>query len=72
MENGTKLKKEGVVVRMARYPVGAFIGALSTAVLCGYLGSSQGTVAIAVMGVLGAIVGALLGAMLAASIKGEL
>jgi hypothetical protein len=72
MENGTKLKKQGVVVRVVRHPGGALIGALATAVLCGYLGSSQGTVAIVVMAALGTIVGALLGAMLAASIKGEL
>jgi hypothetical protein len=67
MDNGINLKKQGVVLRMVHHPVGALMGGLVSAVVCGYLGSIHGEVAGVAMAALGAIVGALLGAMLAAS-----
>ncbi len=65
------LKKEGAVARMARYPVGAFVGGMASAVVCGILGFAHGEVVAGVMAVLGAAVGAPLGAMMAASSHGE-
>jgi len=67
MENSVNLKKHGMAVRMAHHPLGAILGGLMSAAVCGILGSAHGEVAAAVMAVLGAVVGVPLGAMLAAS-----
>ena len=67
MERSVDLKKEGVVLRMIHHPLGAIIGGLASATLCGILGSAHGDIAAAVMAALGAVVGAPLGGMLAAS-----
>jgi hypothetical protein len=67
MENSVNLKKLGVVARMAQHPLGALVGGLASAAVCGILGSAHGYVVAAVMAGLGAIVGAPLGAMLGES-----
>jgi uncharacterized membrane protein YeaQ/YmgE (transglycosylase-associated protein family) len=67
MEDSMNLKKQGVIMRMVHHPVGAVVGGLLAAGVCGVLGSAHGEVAAAVMAVLGAVVGSLLGAMMAAS-----
>lgn len=71
MENGVDLKKHGVAARMAHHPLGAVVGGVSAAAVCGVLGSAHGEIVAAVMAVLGAAVGAPLGAMLAASSHDE-
>jgi hypothetical protein len=71
MENGFSLKKQGVVARMGRHPVGTFLGAAVSAAVCGVLGMVHGEVVALVMGVLGVVVGAPLGAMTAASAHNE-
>ena len=67
MENSVNLKKRGVFARMAQHPLGALMGGLASAAVCGILGSAHGDIVAAVMAGLGAIVGAPLGAMLGAS-----
>jgi hypothetical protein len=69
MDDGLKLKKQGIGARMAQHPVGTFLGAVSSALLCGLMGSFNGGAVAVAMGVLGAIVGAPLGAMLAGSVE---
>ena len=69
MDDGLNLKKQGVGARMAHHPMGALLGAVSSALLCGVVGSFNGGSVAVVMAVLGAIVGAPLGAMLAGSIE---
>jgi hypothetical protein len=71
MENSVNLKKHAVAVRMARHPVGAFVGGLASAIMCGVCGSAHGDIVAGVMAALGAIVGAPLGAMVAASSQGD-
>jgi hypothetical protein len=67
MDDGLELRKAGVLSRMARHPMGAFLGGGIAAVVCGGLGSIEGGVVAAVMAVIGAVVGAPCGAMLAGS-----
>ena len=67
MGSSINLKKDGVVLRMVHHPVGAILGGLASAAVCGFLGSAHGDIAAAVMAALGALFGAPLGAMLAAS-----
>jgi hypothetical protein len=67
MDNGIRLKKQGIWARMAQHPVGTLLGGVATALLCGLMGSFNGSVVAVVMATLGAIVGAPLGAMPAAS-----
>jgi hypothetical protein len=67
MENSANLKKQGVVARIVQHPLGALMGGLVSAAVCGILGSAHGDIVAAVMAGLGAIVGAPLGSMLAAS-----
>jgi len=69
MDDGLKLKKQGAAARMAQHPMGTFLGATSSALLCGVVGSFNGSAVALVMAVLGAIVGAPLGAMLAGSVE---
>ncbi len=69
MDNGLNLKKQGIGARLAQHPIGAFLGAVTSALLCGLMGSWNGSEAAVAMGVLGAIVGAPLGAMLAGSVE---
>jgi hypothetical protein len=71
MENSVNLKKQGVGYRMVHHPVGAVVGGLLAAGVCGVLGSAHGEVVAAVMAVLGAVIGAPLGAMMAASSQRE-
>jgi hypothetical protein len=71
MENSINLKKHEVAGRMAHNPMGAALGGLATAVVCGLLGFAHGEIVAAVMAGLGAIVGAPMGAMLASSIHGQ-
>ena len=67
MGNSISLKKQGVILRMVHHPVGAVVGGVASAAVCGVLGFAHGEAVAAVMAVLGAAVGAPLGAMLAAS-----
>jgi outer membrane lipoprotein SlyB len=67
MEYSINLKKHGTASRMAHHPVGAVVGGLASAAVCGYLGFAHGEIVAAVMAALGAIIGAPLGAMMAAS-----
>lgn len=67
MESGINLRKQGVIVRVVHHPLGAIVGGLAAAIVCGYLGSIHGEIVAVTMASLGAIVGALLGAMLASS-----
>ena len=67
MDNSVNLKKHGFGFRMVHHPVGALVGGLLVAAVCGVLGSAHGEVVAGVMAVLGAAVGAPLGAMMAAS-----
>jgi outer membrane lipoprotein SlyB len=71
MENSVNLKKHGTAARMARHPLGALVGGLAAAAVCGILGSAHGDIVVAVMAALGAIVGAPFGSMLAASFNRE-
>ena len=71
MENSMNLKKHGMTVRMAHHPLGALMGGLAAAAVCGILGSAHGDIVAAVMAALGAIVGAPFGAMLVASFHRE-
>lgn len=67
MDDGLNLKKVGMVPRMAKHPMGAFLGGLVAAGLCGGLGYIEGSTVAAAMAILGAVVGAPLGAVLASS-----
>jgi ABC-type enterobactin transport system permease subunit len=71
METGVSLKKQGVVTRMVEHPVGALLGGVATAIVCGVLGMIHGEIVAVVMAVLGVVVGAPLGAMTAASAHNE-
>ena len=71
MGNSVNLKKDGVVLRMVRHPVGAILGGVVSAAVCGVLGSAHGDIVAAVMAGLGVVFGAPLGAMLAASSQRE-
>ena len=67
MGNSISLKKQGVVLRMVHHPVGAVLGGIVSAAVCGVLGAAHGDIVAGVMAGLGAMVGAPLGAMLSAS-----
>jgi hypothetical protein len=71
MENDVNLKKQGVAARMSHHPMGAVLGGVLAAAVCGVLGAAHGEIVAAVMAVLGAAVGAPLGAMMAASSHDE-
>jgi hypothetical protein len=71
MDDGLELRKAGVLSRMARHPMGAFLGGAVAALLCGGFGSIEGGAVAAVMAVVGAVVGAPCGAMLAGSSSSE-
>jgi uncharacterized membrane protein len=67
MGSSDNLKNHVFSYRLIHHPVGAFLGGLASAAICGALGSIHGPVVTVVMATLGVIIGAPFGALIAAS-----